>query len=221
MTYLSFVKYECLLVVRSKQQVANALLFFIMVSLLFPLGVSAEASFLAPAAAGILWCGALLAILMVVDGLFKDDFQDGSLEQLAVSGLSLAWLVLLKVMVRWLATMVPMLVITPLLAYLLFLPSDSLMVLMLSLVCGTPSLFLIGAIGAALTVTLRQSAMLMVLLIVPFYIPVLVYATGAVKAQQSGLEPLAALAILLAISLFSLAIAPLLAALAIRASVHS
>lgn len=221
MTYLSFVKYECLALYRNKQSLLNALLFFVMVSLLFPLGVSSEETFLAPAAAGIVWCATLLAVLMVVDGLFKSDFNDGSLEQLAVSGLSFAWLMLLKVVIHWLATLIPLLLVTPLLGYMLFLPTDSLVVVLLSLLFGSPSLFLIGSIAAGLTLTLRQSALLMLLLILPFYLPVLVFATGAIKAQQAGLDPSAPLAILLAISLFSLAISPLLTAISLRASLAS
>ncbi|MEP3348569.1 MAG: heme exporter protein CcmB [Marinomonas sp.] len=220
MTYLSFIKAEILVLWRRKQNVFNALLFFLMVVVLFPLGVNPSAEFLAPAADGIVWCATLLAVLMATESMFKEDYVDGSLEQLIMSGLSLPLLMLLKTTAQWLVVLLPLLFMMPLLAKMLYLPDGSFWVLMATLVIGSPSLFLIGAIGAALTVSLKQGAILVMLLILPFYLPVIIFATSAVRAAQLGLPYLGLLAILLAIFLLSLVIAPFMTAIAIKASTN-
>ncbi|MEP2617418.1 MAG: heme exporter protein CcmB, partial [Marinomonas sp.] len=205
---------------RRKQNVFNALLFFLMVVILFPLGVNPSAEFLAPAADGIVWCATLLAVLMATESMFKEDYADGSLEQLIISGLSLPLLMLLKTTAQWLVVLLPLLLMMPLLAEMLYLPDGSFWVLIATLVIGSPSLFLIGAIGAALTVSLKQGAILVMLLILPFYLPVIIFATSAVRAAQLGLPYLGLLAILLAIFLLSLVIAPFMIAIAIKASTN-
>ncbi|MEP0072224.1 MAG: heme exporter protein CcmB [Marinomonas sp.] len=220
MTYLSFIKAEVLVLWRRKQNVFNALLFFLMVVILFPLGVNPSAEFLAPAADGIVWCATLLAVLMATESMFKEDYADGSLEQLIISGLSLPLLMLLKTTAQWLVVLLPLLLMMPLLAEMLYLPDGSFWVLIATLVIGSPSLFLIGAIGAALTVSLKQGAILVMLLILPFYLPVIIFATSAVRAAQLGLPYLGLLAILLAIFLLSLVIAPFMIAIAIKASTN-
>ena len=220
MTYLSFIKAEILVLWRRKQNVFNALLFFLMVVVLFPLGVNPSAEFLAPSADGIVWCATLLAVLMATESMFKEDYVDGSLEQLIMSGLSLPLLMLLKTTAQWLVVLLPLLFMMPLLAEMLYLPDGSFWVLMATLVIGSPSLFLIGAIGAALTVSLKQGAILVMLLILPFYLPVIIFATSAVRAAQLGLPYLGLLAILLAIFLLSLVIAPFMTAIAIKASTN-
>jgi len=220
MTYLSFIRTEFLVLWRRKQDVFNALLFFIIVVVLFPLGVNPSADFLAPAADGIIWCATVLAILMAVEGMFKEDYTDGSLEQLVISGLSLSLLMLLKTIAQWLVVLLPLLLMMPLLAEMLYLPDDSFWVLIVTLVIGTPSLFLIGSIGAALTVSLKQGAMLVMLLMLPFYLPIIIFATSAVRAAQLGLPYLGLLAMLLAIFLLSLVIAPFMTAIAIKASTN-
>ena len=220
MTYLSFINAEFLVLWRRKQDIFNALLFFIIVVVLFPLGVNPSPDFLSPAADGILWCATVLAILMATEGMFKEDYADGSLDQLVISGLSLPLLMLLKTMAQWLVVLLPLLLMMPLLAEMLYLPDDSFWVLIVTLVIGTPSLFLIGSIGASLTVSLRQGAMLVMLLILPFYLPIIIFATSAVRAAQLGLPYLGVLAMLLAIFLLSLVIAPFMTAIAIKASVN-
>ena len=220
MTYLSFIKAEILVLWRRKQNVFNALLFFLMVVVLFPLGVNPSAEFLAPSADGIVWCATLLAVLMATESMFKEDYADGSLEQLIMSGLSLPLLMLLKTTAQWLVVLLPLLFMMPLLAEMLYLPDGSFWVLMATLVIGSPSLFLIGAIGAALTVSLKQGAILVMLLILPFYLPVIIFATSTVRAAQLGLPYLGLLAILLAIFLLSLVIAPFMTAIAIKASTN-
>ncbi|MFT2097209.1 heme exporter protein CcmB [Marinomonas sp. 2405UD66-6] len=220
MTYLSFIKAEILVLWRRKQNVFNALLFFLMVVVLFPLGVNPSAEFLAPSADGIVWCATLLAVLMATESMFKEDYADGSLEQLIMSGLSLPLLMLLKTTAQWLVVLLPLLFMMPLLAEMLYLPDGGFWVLIATLVIGSPSLFLIGAIGAALTVSLKQGAILVMLLILPFYLPVIIFATSAVRAAQLGLPYLGLLAILLAIFLLSLVIAPFMTAIAIKASTN-
>ncbi|WP_133011734.1 heme exporter protein CcmB [Marinomonas flavescens] len=220
MTYLSFFKAECLTLFRSKQRVVNALLFFVLVVVLFPLGIDPSADFLAPAAGGIIWCAAALSVVVSIESLYKESYADGTLTQLVVSGLSLPWLILIKVGVYWLAMMLPLLLLTPVFAQMLFLPSDSLLVLLATLLIGTPGLFLIGSIGAALTVSLKQGAMLMVLLILPFYFPIIIFSTAAIKAIQFGLPYGGLLALLAAISLLALVVAPVMTSLCIKASVR-
>nr|WP_239090279.1 heme exporter protein CcmB [Marinomonas ostreistagni] len=205
---------------RRKQDTLNALLFFVMVITLFPLGVDPSSEFLAPAAGGIIWCATALSVLMAVEGLFKEDFNDGSLEQWLASGLSVSVLVLLKVLAQWLMVMVPLLLALPVLAQMLFLPWSSLLTVMGSLLLGTPALFLIGAIGAALTVSLRRGAVLMLLLILPLYIPVIIFATGAIRAAQLQMSVSGQLAILAAMSIVALALAPVMTAISIKASVN-
>jgi len=220
MTYMSFFTMELLVLWRRKQELLNAVLFFILVVALFPIGVNSSPSFLAPAAAGIIWCAAVLAILMSIEGAFKEDYLDGSLEQLVVSGLSLPLLMLLKVVAQWGVFMVPLILVMPLLSELLYLPSTGFWVLIMTLLLGTPSLFFIGIIGSALTVSLRQGAMLVMLLILPFYIPVIIFSTSAVETAQAGLPYSGLLAMLLAMSLLSLVISPFLTAIAVKASVN-
>lgn len=220
MNYTSFFKAEWLSLLRRKQDTLNALLFFVMVITLFPLGVDPSAEFLSPAAGGIIWCATALSVLMAVEGMYKEDYNDGSMEQWLTSGLSLSLLVFLKVLAQWLVVIVPLLLVLPVLAHMLFLPSDDLGVVLFSIVLGTPALFFIGSIGAALTVSMRRGAVLMLLLILPLYIPVIIFATGAVRASQLGMSFSGQLAILAAISLVSLALSPVMAAISIKASVN-
>ncbi|MDE8603723.1 heme exporter protein CcmB [Marinomonas sp. RSW2] len=220
MTYTSFLRSELLVLWRRKQDVVNAVLFFILVVALFPIGVNSSPEFLSPASGGIIWCAAVLAILMSIEGAFKDDYLDGSLEQLVVSGLSLPLLMLLKVVALWASVVIPLLLVMPLLSEMLSLPSAAFWVLIMTLLVGTPCLFFIGIIGSALTASLKQSAMLVMLLILPFYFPVIIFATSAVHAAQVGLPYSGLLAILLAMSLLSLVVSPFMTAIAIKASVN-
>jgi len=220
MTYFSFFKAECLTLFRNKQRVINALLFFVMVIVLFPLGIDPSVAFLSPASGGIIWCAAALAIIIALEGMFKDSYAEGTLEQLIISGLSVPWLVIIKVSVHWFAVLIPLLLLTPIFAQMLFLPAGSLSLLLWTLLLGTPGLFLIGSIGAALTVSLKQGAMLMVLLILPFYFPIIIFSTSALKAIQFGLPYSGLLALLAAISLLSLVVSPVMTSLCIKASVR-
>ncbi len=220
MTYMSFIKGELLTLLRRKQDTVNALVFFLMVVTLFPLGVSPSPDFLSVAAGGIIWCAASLAILMSVESMFKEDFNDGCLEQWLVSGLSLPLLILLKTFIHWLVVIAPLLVMAPLLSEMLFLPSETFSVLLITLILGTPALFLIGTIGAALTVSLRHGAVLMLLIIIPFYLPVIIFSTGAIRAAQNSMMYDGQIAILAAISLVFLVVSPVMSAISIKASIN-
>ncbi|MCV2401364.1 heme exporter protein CcmB [Marinomonas sp. C2222] len=220
MTYFSFFKSESLLLWRHKQDTLNALLFFVIVVTLFPLGIDATPDFLTVSAGGIIWCATSLAVLMSISRMYREDYEDGSLEQWLVSGLYLPFLILLKVTVQWLFMIAPLLLILPIVGGMLYLSEESFWVLVATLLLGSPSLFLIGSIGAALTVSLQQGAMLLMLLILPMYIPILIFATSAIKASEIGLPYLGSLAMLLAISLLSLVFAPFMAAASIKASVN-
>lgn len=220
MTYFSFFISELKLAMRRKQDIVNALVFFLMIIALFPLGITPSPDFLSVSAGGIVWCSVTLSILMAIETIFKEDFYDGSLEQLVVSGLSLSFLVLIKAAVQWLILLSPLLILSPLVASILFLPWSVLPVLIVSLLLGSPALFLIGTIGAALTLSLRKGAVLMLLVILPFYLPVIIFATGAITAAQTGENYTGQLALLAAISLVALALSPFMTAISIKASVN-
>lgn len=212
---------ELLLSYRHKGELANPLIFFLMVVVFTPLGISEEPAMLARIAPGILWVIALLATLLSLDGLFRSDFDDGSLEQMVLSPQPLACLVLTKVFAHWLLSGVPLTLLAPLLGVMLQLPSGGYGVLVLSLLVGTGSLSLIGAIGAALTVGLRKGGLLLSLIIMPFYVPVLIFGSGAVKNAIEGFPVNAELAILCAMLLGWSVVAPFAIAGALKISVRA
>lgn len=210
---------EWLVALRNPGQWINPLLFFVVVVSLFPLGVGPSPATLANIAPGVLWVSSLLAVLLSLGALFDADFADGTLEQLVLSGQSLPLIVLAKVLVHWLLSGLPLLLVSPLLALLLNLPVGAIPVLMTSLLLGTLALSLIGAIGAALTVGLNQSGVLLSLLVLPLSVPVLIFGSSAVVAAASELSSAGQLMILAALLLLALALAPLTAALALRIGV--
>ncbi|MCR6653832.1 MAG: heme exporter protein CcmB [Cellvibrionaceae bacterium] len=212
---------ELLLSYRHKGELANPLIFFLMVVVFTPLGISEEPAMLARIAPGILWVIALLATLLSLDGLFRSDFDDGSLEQMVLSPQPLACLVLTKVFAHWLLSGVPLTLLAPLLGVMLQLPSGGYGVLVISLWVGTGSLSLIGAIGAALTVGLRKGGLLLSLIIMPFYVPVLIFGSGAVKNAIEGFPVNAELAILCAMLLGWSVVAPFAIAGALKISVRA
>ncbi|MGO1501927.1 MAG: heme exporter protein CcmB [Marinobacter sp.] len=206
---------------RQKQDLLNPLLFFIMVVTLFPLGVSPEVSFLSVAGAGILWVAALLSVLLSLDHLFRHDFDDGTLEQLVLQPQPLFLLVLAKTLAHWMLTGLPLVLLTPVLGVMLHLEGNSIAVLCLTLLIGTPVLSLIGAIGAALTLGLRSAGVLLSLLIIPLYIPVLIFGTGTVAAAAEGASVGAYLALMGAFLMLALTLAPFAAAAALRISLSN
>ena len=191
-------------------------LFALLVVMLFALALGGEPQALARIAAPVLWLASLLAGLLALDTLFRGDAEDGSLEQWLLAPVPLAWLVLVRVLVHWATTALPLLLATPLLAELLHLPHAQLPLLLASLALGTPLLSLLGAVVAALTVGMRRSGILVALLALPLYVPVLVFGAGSVAAAAQGLDPTGALLMLAAGLVLALVLAPLAAAAAIR-----
>jgi heme exporter protein B len=208
------------LVWRRRGDAAQPLLFALMVVALFPLALGADPAQLAHIAPGVLWVAVLLASLLTLDTLYRSDVEDGSLEQMLLAPVPLAWLLAVRVGVHWVTAALPLVVVTPLLAELLYLPADLLPVLMASLLLGTPLLSLMGAVVAALTVGIRRSGMLLALLALPLFLPVLVFGAGSVMAAAQGLPWVGALLLLGAGLALALVLAPLAAAAAIRIALN-
>lgn len=206
---------------RQRQDLLNPLLFFFMVVTLFPLGVSPEVSFLQRSGSGILWVAALLATLLSLDHLFRHDFDDGTLEQMVLQPQPLFLLVLAKTLAHWLVTGLPLILLAPVLGIMLHLEGNSIAVLCLTLLIGTPVLSLIGAIGAALTLGLRAGGVLLSLLIIPLYIPVLIFGTGTVAAAADGTPVGGYLALMAAFLVLAITLAPFAAAAALRISLSN
>mgnify|MGYP006144022557 CR=1 FL=1 len=204
------------LVWRRRGDAAQPLLFALMVVALFPLALGADPQQLARIAPGVLWVAVLLSGLLTLDALYRSDVEDGSLEQMLLAPVPLAWLIAVRVGVHWLTTALPLVLATPLLAQLLYLPGELLPVLMVSLLLGTPLLSLLGAVVAALTVGIRRSGMLLALLALPLFLPVLVFGAGSVMAAAQGLPWAGALLLLGAGLALALVLAPLAAAAAVR-----
>ncbi|PJE78555.1 Heme exporter protein B [invertebrate metagenome] len=171
---------------RSPGQILNPLLFFLVVGALFPLGITPEPALLAKMAGGIIWIGALLSVLLTLDRLFKNDHDDGSLQQLLTSPCPLPLLVMGKLWVHWLTTGFFLVLISPLLALMMHLSLETLWSVIGGLLLGTPVLTMLGAIGAALVVQLQRGGGLISVLVLPLYIPVLIFGSGAIEAAQSG-----------------------------------
>lgn len=216
--FVATLRRDLLIALRRPAAIVNPLMFFVVVVALFPLGIGPMPEDLARMAPGILWVVALLASLLSADMVFRSDYDDGSLEQLARSCASLYTLSIAKIGVHWLVTGLPLTLLSPVIATMLFLPAPAVPVLVLSLLAGTLTLSLVGGIGAALTVGLRKGGILLALLILPFYVPVLVFGTAAVDAAAIGIEYLPQLAILAALALLALTLAPLAVAAALRIS---
>ena len=205
---------------RSGAEIINPLWFFLIVITLFPLGVGPEPQLLARIAPGVVWVAALLSSLLALERLFRDDFNDGSLEQLLLLPTPLPVTVLGKVCAHWLITGLPLLLLSPLAALLLSLNFAGWRALALTLLLGTPVLSLLGAIGVALTVGLRRGGVLLSLLVLPLAVPVLIFASAAIDAAGMGLPISGYLAILGAMLAASLCLAPFATAAALRISLH-
>ncbi len=217
--FVATLKRELQLALRRRSDLVNPLIFFLMVATLFPLGVSPEPTILMTLAPGVVWVAALLSTLLAMDGLFRSDYEDGSLEQILLSPQPLFIVVLGKVIAHWMITGLPLTLMAPLIAVMLFLPAEGMSGLVLSLLIGTPTLSLVGAIGAALTVGLRKGGVLISLLVLPLYIPVLIFGTAAVDAAVTGLPLAGHLALLGALLALGVALAPIAIAAALRISV--
>lgn len=206
------------LALRRRSELANPLVFFLVVVTLFPLALGPEKDVLSRVAPGVLWVAALLASTMAMESVFRSDFEDGALEQLLLSPQPPALLVLAKIVAQWLVTGLPLLVASPVLALLLHLPAQALPTLLASLALGTPILSLVGAIGVALTVGLRRGGLLMTLLVLPLYVPVLIFGAGAVDNAAAGLPVAGQLYFLAAVLVLAVTLAPMAAAAALRIS---
>ncbi len=217
--FLAMLKRDLTLAYRHRGELANPLLFFIIVVSLFPLGVGPTPTVLATIAPGIIWVAALLAAMLALDGMFRSDFADGSLEQITLSHQPLSVLVLAKVLAHWLVTGVPLIVVAPLLGLLLYLPDPAMLTLVASLALGTPVLSLIGAIGMGLTVGLKRGGVLLSLLVLPLYIPVLIFGALAVNDAAAGLSVAGHFYVLAFLLVLSATLSPLATAAAVRISI--
>ncbi|MGR3511654.1 MAG: heme exporter protein CcmB [Paracoccaceae bacterium] len=208
------------LAIRSGGGFGLALAFFLMVVVLVPFGVGPEREVLARIAPGVLWVGALLACLLSLDRMFATDYEDGSLDLLATAPLPLESLVLTKAVAHWLTTGLPLTLVAPVLALLLNLPGSAFGTLMLSLALGTPALSVLGAFGASLTVGLKRGGLLLSLLVLPLYVPTLIFGADAVRRAADGLSPTTPVLLVAAITLGTLAILPFAAAAALRVNLR-
>jgi heme exporter protein B len=184
--FVAIVRRDLLLAYRHRAELINPLAFFVLVVTLFPLGVGADVALLKRIAPGVIWVAALLASLLTMDSLFRSDFEDGSLELMVMSPHPLSLLVLGKVTAHWLLSGAPLSLVAPLLAMMFNMEADAIKILLLTLLLGTPVLSLIGAIAVALTVGLRKGGVLLAILVLPLYVPVLIFASNAVDAAMAG-----------------------------------
>jgi len=198
----------------------NVVLFFVLSTVLFPFGVGPAAEILARISVGVIWVMALLAALLSLDRLFRQDADDGSLDLLALSPAPLEFLVLGKVLAHWLITGLPLIIASPLLALFLQMPREAYPTLLLALLIGTPTLSLIGAIGVSLTLGARRGGVLVALLVLPLYIPVLIFGVGAVEAASAGLEARPHLLLLGGLLALFLPLSPVATAAALRQALH-
>ncbi len=217
---LATIRRELLLALRSPGDVINPLMFFVISISLFPLGGGADTDFLSGIASGVIWVTALLAIMFSMDSLFRADYEDGSLEQLLMSPQPLYFLLLAKVFSHWLLSCLPIIILAPLFAEMLAMPDVGRMPLVLGLLVGTPILCLLGAIGMGLTVGLSRSGLLLAVLILPLFIPVLVFGTGMVQAAMGSLPYTGLLSLLGALLIAAICLSPLAIGAALRISVN-
>jgi len=217
---LSVLKREVALAMRQKGEVLTPLMFFMVVASLFPLGVGAESSLLLRMAPGVLWVSALLAAMLSLQRMFSTDYADGSLEQMVLSSTPLGLLVLAKALAHFLVSGLPLVLIAPVLGIQFGLDGRALGLLVLTLLLGTPTLSLIGSIGAALTLGVRGAGVLLSLLILPLYIPVLIFGAGAVEADAAGLGIGGHLSLLAALLVLSLFFSPMATSAALRISLE-
>jgi heme exporter protein B len=217
-TLLAVLQRDLALAYRKRAEMLQPMMFFMLVISLFPLGIGPGPQILQKVGPGVIWVAAILSSLLGMERLFKEDFQDGSLEQMILSATPLPLVALVKVFAHWLTTIVPLVILSPLLALFLKLNEAMYWALLLTLLLGTPLLSLVGAIAVALTVGLNRGGVLLALLLLPVFIPLLIFATSAVDAAALQLPYTAQLAMIGAMFLLSLAMAPFAIAYALRVS---
>lgn len=218
--FWAVLRRDLLLAVRNRTELANRLLFFLLVASVFPLGLDVERSLLQAIGPSVVWVAALLSTVLSVDSLFRTDFEDGSLEQMALSSQPLTLLVLAKVIAHWLVTGLPLVVMSPLLGLFFNLGGSEIAVLAATLLLGTPVLSLLGAVGVALTVGLRRGGVVLTLLVLPLYVPVLVFGANTVHLSGSGVDTTAPFYILGALLALTVTLAPPATAAALRISLN-
>ena len=211
---------DLLSALRHRADLLTTLIFFVIVASLFPLGIGSDSAILRLIGPGVVWVAALLASMLALARLFAGDYADGTLEQLVLTPHPLTLLVLAKIGAHWLTTGLPLVIIAPLLGLQFDLSADALVILLASLLLGTPTLSLIGAVGAALTLGVRGGGALLSLLVLPLYVPVLIFGAGAVEAGAAGLGAAAHLSLLGALLLTALVFTPWATAVAIRSAIE-
>ncbi len=214
--FFALVRRDLLLAFRRRSEMFQPLIFLLVVVSLFPLGVGPSPQLLSSIAAGVIWIAALLATVLSLETLFRSDFEDGTLEQFAISGHPVTVIALAKIVVHWLVAGLPIVLLAPLLALWMNLPIEGLGLLMVTLLLGTPVLSLIGSIGGALTVSLKRGGQLLSLLVFPLYVPLLIIATNAVSAAVAGLPYNGQLGLMAAGLVAALTLAPFATAAALR-----
>ncbi len=218
--FLAIMNRDLRLSLRSGVDSAQPLIFFVIALSLFPLGVGPSPEILERIGVGVIWVLALLAVMLSLDRLFQADAEDGTLEQLVLADLPLELIVLAKCLAHWLMSGLMLVLASPLLALLLYQPAETVSILALALLLGTPVLTLIGSVGAALLIGARRGGVLIALLVLPLYVPILIFGVSAVEAEVMGLGGSAQLLILGAILLTALALTPFAAAAALRLSME-
>ena len=218
--FFSIILRDLRLAVRQGGSTFLALVFFVLTVTLFPLGVGSDPSMLARVAPGVLWVAAMLAALLSLDRLFQADFEDGSLEQLALSGIPIGVMILGKIIAHWLTTGLPLLLVSPILAVLLNMDNAGFVALLLTMLIGTPAFSLIGSIGAALPLTVRRGGVLLSLMVLPLYIPILIFGVSGIDAAVHGLNAKPHLYLLAALAITSLPIGLCAAAAAVKLSME-
>lgn len=218
---LALMRRDLTLAFRRRGELLTPAVFFILVTTLFPLGLAPRPELLRDIAPGVVWVAALLAALLGQESLFKSDYEDGVLEQLALAPIPMEMQTLARIFTHWLATGLPLVLLSPLMAMLLGYPAAAMPVLAFSLVLGTLVLSLLGAIGAALTVSLRQSGMLLPILVLPLAVPALIFGAQAAAQAAQGDDPAGALYLLGAMLVLGVALAPFAIAGALRISLES
>ncbi len=216
--FFVILKRDFILSFRQPAEIINPLLFFVLVIILFPFAVGSDNHLLMKISTGIVWVSALLASLLSMDQLFKGDYEDGTLEEMILSAHPTTILVLAKILAHWVMSALPIIVIAPFLAMMLGMPERAVVTLLVTLLLGTPVLSLLGAIGVALTVGLKGGGVILSLLVLPLYIPVLIFASGAVSNSMAGLDVSGQIYMLAAMSVLALFLAPLAIAAALKIS---
>ena len=218
--FTAIIRRDVMIAVRNRADAANTVAFYVIVFTLFPLAIGQDPTQLQAFAPGVIWIAALLATLLGLEGLFRSDFDDGSLEQLLLTSGPVPLLILGKILAHWCVTGLPLILVTPLLAPMMQLSSLSTAVLLLTLLIGTPILSLVGSIGTALTVGTRRGGVLLTLIVLPLYIPVLVFGSTAVQNAGVGLPIAGQIYLLSAMAILALCLTPIATAAAIKISLN-